>query len=239
MKASHLFSSIFVETQHLKKYNLMHSIFSNKKAIIFDMDGVIVNNITYHIKALKIFLKQFGKEVTNEEFQNHYNGRTIQEVILELKPEADHEEVMRLSEEKEKIYRDLYKADLAPTPGLIEFLSSAKKAGLKMAVATSAITANADFTLDGLAIRDFFDAVIDSTMVKKGKPDPQIYLKAANELNISPENCVVMEDALAGIQSAKSAGIEVIGLYTSLKKQELPDGLLLKIQDFNELNETF
>jgi beta-phosphoglucomutase len=214
----------------------MHNIFSSKKAIIFDMDGVIINNISYHIEALKIFLKQFGKEVTNEEFQSHYNGRTIQEVILGLKPKANHIEVMRLAEEKEKIYRDLYSADLAPTPGLLEFLPKAKKAGLKMAVATSAITANADFTLDGLNIREYFDAVIDSTMVIKGKPDPQIYLKAAEELNISPENCVVLEDALAGIQSAKNAGMDVIGLYTSLKKEELPNGLILKIKDFHELN---
>lgn len=214
----------------------MHKIFSNKKAIIFDMDGVIIDNISYHIEALKIFLKQFGKEVTDEEFQNHYNGRTIQEVIIGLKPEANPSEVMRLAEEKEKIYRDLYSADLAPTPGLMEFLPKAKEAGLKMAVATSAITANADFTLDGLNIRAYFDAVIDSTMVIKGKPDPQIYLKAAEELNTLPENCVVMEDALAGIQSAKSAGMDVIGLYTSLKKEELPNGLLMKIKDFNELN---
>lgn len=214
----------------------MHNIFSNKKAIIFDMDGVIIDNISYHIEALKIFLKQFGKEVTDEEFQNHYNGRTIQEVILGLKPEASPTEVMRLAEEKEKIYRDLYSVHLAPTPGLMDFLPKAKKAGIKMAVATSAITANADFTLDGLGIRKYFDAVIDSTMVIKGKPDPQIYLKAAEELNTLPENCVVMEDALAGIQSAKSAGMDVIGLYTSLKKEELPNGLLMKIKDFNELN---
>lgn len=214
----------------------MHNIFSNKKAIIFDMDGVIIDNISYHIEALKIFLRQFGKEVTDEEFQNHYNGRTIQEVISGLKPEADPTEVMRLAEEKEKIYRDLYSAHLAPTPGLMDFLPKAKKAGLKMAVATSAITANADFTLDGLGIRKYFHAVIDSTMVIKGKPDPQIYLKAAEELNILPENCVVMEDALAGIQSAKNAGMDVIGLYTSLKKEELPNRLLMKIKDFNELN---
>lgn len=215
----------------------MHNIFSQKKAIIFDMDGVIVDNISYHIEALKIFLKQFGKEVTEDEFQKHYNGRTIQEVVLELKPTADHEEVMRLSEEKERIYRDLYSAALAPTQGLMQFLPEAKKAGLKMAVATSAITANADFTLDGLGIREYFTAVIDSTMVHKGKPDPQIYLKAAEELNILPQNCVVMEDALAGIESAKRAGMDVIGLYTSLKKEELPDGLLMKIKDFKELND--
>lgn len=199
------------------------------------MDGVIIDNISYHIEALKQFLKQFGKDVTEEEFQNQYNGRTIQEVILGLKPTADHEEVMRLAEEKEKIYRDLYSAYLGPTLGLMEFLPLAKQAGFKMAVATSAITANADFTLDGLNIREYFDAVIDSTMVIKGKPDPQIYLKAAEELNISPQDCVVLEDALAGIKSAQNAGMDVIGLYTSLKKDDLPEGLMMKIKDFREL----
>lgn len=213
----------------------MHLDLSNKKAIIFDMDGVIVDNISYHIAALKIFLKQFGKDVTTEEFQNHYNGRTIQEVIIGLKPDANHEEVMALAEEKEKIYRDLYQADLKATHGLYDFLKQAKNAGIKMAVATSAITANADFTLDGLDIRHYFDVVVDSTMVIKGKPDPQIYLKAAELLNIAPADCVVFEDALAGIKSAKAAGMDVIGLYTSLKISELPDGLLLKIKNFEEI----
>lgn len=214
----------------------MHPIFSNKKAIIFDMDGVIVDNISYHIEAFKTFLKQFGEEITDEEFQKHYNGRPIQEIILELKPQANPEEVMLLAEEKEKIYRDLYSADLTPLTGLLEFLELAQQAGIKMAVATSAITTNADFTLDGLNIRKYFDAVIDSTMVIKGKPDPQIYLKAAAELNISPEHCVVFEDALAGIESAQRAGMDVIGVYSSLTKEELPNGLLMKIQDFKELN---
>lgn len=210
---------------------------SHKKAIIFDMDGVIVDNISYHITALKIFLRKFGKEITDEYFQTHLNGRTIQEVILGLKPDATHGEVMELAEEKEKIYRDLYQADLKATPGLHDFLKQAKEQGLKMAVATSAITANADFTLDGLGIRHYFDAVVDSTMVIKGKPDPQIYLKAAELLNISPSDCVVFEDALAGIESAKAAGMDVVGLYTSLKISELPDGLFLKIKNFEEIVE--
>jgi beta-phosphoglucomutase family hydrolase len=210
---------------------------SHKKAIIFDMDGVIVDNISYHIEALKIFLKQFGKEITEQYFQTHLNGRTIQEIILELKPHATHEEVMVLAEEKEQVYRDLYHAHLEATPGLYDFLKQAKDQGMKMAVATSAITANADFTLDGLDIRHFFDAVVDSTMVIKGKPDPQIYLKAAQLLNISPADCVVFEDALAGIESAKAAGMDVIGLYTSLKASELPEGLLLQIKNFEEITE--
>ncbi len=210
---------------------------SQKKAIIFDMDGVIIDNISFHIEALKIFLKQFGKEITEEYFQTHLNGRTIQEVIAGLKPNAAPAEIMALAEEKEQIYRDLYRAELKATPGLLNFLEQAKKHGLKMAVATSAITANADFTLDGLSIRHFFDAVVDSTMVIKGKPDPQIYLKAAQLLNISPADCVVFEDALAGIESAKAAGMDVVGLYTSLKASELPEGLLFKIKNFEEIVE--
>ncbi|PTB96614.1 HAD family phosphatase [Marivirga lumbricoides] len=208
----------------------------NKQAFIFDMDGVIVDNINFHIDAYKVFLKQFGKDITTEYFQTHVNGRTIQELIQELKPEAGKEEIMALSEEKEKIYRDLYAKHLSPTPGLEKFLGLAKEQGIKMAVATSAITANADFTLDGLGIRHYFDAVVDSTMVIKGKPDPQIYLKAAKLLNISPSDCVVFEDALAGIKSAKAAGMEVVGLYTSLKKEELPEGLILKIKNFEEIS---
>lgn len=208
----------------------------NKKAFIFDMDGVIVDNISFHIDAYKVFLKQFGRDITTEYFQTHLNGRTIQELVKELRPEAGKEEIMALSEEKEKIYRDLYGKHLAPTPGLENFLALAKERGIKMAVATSAITANADFTLDGLGIRHYFDAVVDSTMVIKGKPDPQIYLKAADLLNISPADCIVFEDALAGIKSAKAAEMDVVGLYTSLTEEELPEGLLLKIKNFEEIS---
>ncbi|MBK6263564.1 HAD family phosphatase [Marivirga sp. S37H4] len=215
----------------------MHPLLKNKKAFIFDMDGVIVDNISYHIDALKEFLKQFGKEITTEYFQTHLNGRTIQELVMELKPGASKAEIMALSEEKEQIYRNLYAAHITPTQGLSDFLQLAKKSGMKMAVATSAITANADFTLDGLNIRHYFDAIVDSTMVIKGKPDPQIYLKASNLLNISPKDCVVFEDALAGIKSAKAAGMDVVGLYTSLKEEELPNDILLKIKNFEEICE--
>lgn len=190
--------------------------FPAKKAYIFDMDGVIVDNITYHIQALKQFLAQFGQEVDDEYFQKHLNGRTMQEVVLGLKPDASEEKIMQLTEEKESIYRSLYREHLKPTDGLISFLEEAKHAGIKMAVATSAITSNVEFTLDGLHIRKYFDAIIDSTMVTHGKPHPEIYLKAASTLTCDPQDCLVFEDALAGIESAHNAGIEVVGLATSL-----------------------
>lgn len=207
-----------------------------KTAYIFDMDGVIVDNISYHIKALRQFLAQFGQEVDDQYFQEHLNGRTMQEVVIGLKPQATAEEIMQLTEEKESIYRTLYEKHLAPTAGLLEFLQQAKKAGIKMAVATSAITSNVDFTLDGLDIRSYFDAIIDSTMVKKGKPDPEIYTKAAEALGVDAPDCLVFEDALAGIESAQRANIDVVGLATSLSTNELPDSVLHKVKDFTQLS---
>jgi len=207
-----------------------------KHAFIFDMDGVIVDNIDFHITALKQFMKQFGKEVDEQYFQEHLNGRTMQEVALSLKPNASPEEIMKLSEEKELIYRNLYREHLKPTPGLLPFLKAAKQANIKMAVATSAITSNVDFTLDGLSIRPYFEAIIDSTMVNKGKPDPEIYVKAAEALQTPVGDCLVFEDALAGIKSAQNARIEVVALATSLAKEELPDSVLMKVKDFSELS---
>ncbi|MFQ3212507.1 MAG: beta-phosphoglucomutase [Marivirga sp.] len=207
-----------------------------KEAFIFDMDGVIVDNISYHIKALKEFLKGFGKEIDDEYFQQHLNGRTMQEVVLSLKPDASKEEVMRLTEEKEALYRSLYKPFLSPTLGLLPFLMAAKKNGIRMAVATSAVTSNATFTLEGLSIREFFDVVVDSTMVTKGKPDPEIYLMAAKELNVAPKDCLVFEDALAGIQSAKNAGMDVVGIASSLSIEQLPGELVASAKDFQTLS---
>lgn len=208
---------------------------ASKKAYIFDMDGVIIDNISFHITALKEFYARFGKTITDEYFQQHINGRTTQELIHDLVDNPSHEQVMELSEEKEVIYRKIYQPHLKATAGLLDFLQDAKSRGIKMAVATSAITSNVDFTLDGLNIRHFFDAIIDSTMVKKGKPDPEIYLKAADSLQTKTADCVVFEDAISGIKAAKNAGIQVVGICTTHTKEELADKVDLTSPDFVSL----
>jgi HAD superfamily hydrolase (TIGR01509 family) len=120
---------------------------------------------------------------------------------------------------------------MTPLPGLLDLLKGLRKRGVRTAVATSAPKSNVDFLLDGLGFRDCFDLVIDAAGVRKGKPDPEIYLKSARELGCEPAACVVFEDALAGIEAGRRAGMKVVGVATTLPEVRLSQTDLV-IKDF-------
>jgi beta-phosphoglucomutase len=211
------------------------------KAIIFDMDGVIVDNLSYHFDALVAFLAKYGYTLSQEEFRQNINGRTIQEVIQHyINPDLSHEEIMRLSEEKEALYRSLYQTNLKATKGLMAFLMHCQQQYLPLAVATSAIPANVTFTLDGLGIRSSFRSIVDGTQVKRGKPHPEIYLKALAALGTAASHTWVIEDALAGIAAGKAAGMPVAGITTTHHAEELrAAGADFIFADFDELLQIF
>ena len=147
------------------------------------------------------------------------------------------EEIWALGEEKEALYREIYAPDVAFLPGFIDFLRSLKKNHIKTAVATAAPKVNLDFLLEHIDLRNDFDVLIDDSEVDKGKPDPEIYLKAAEKLGFSPELCLVFEDSLAGIQAAINAGIKVIGVTTTNPPENMQNTNLV-IKDFTEINMT-
>jgi HAD superfamily hydrolase (TIGR01509 family) len=129
----------------------------------------------------------------------------------------------------------LYAAEMAPLPGLIDFLRELKSAGMRAVVATSAPRSNTDFLLDGLKIRPLFDAVIHAGHVTRGKPEPEIYLTAASRVGCRPDACVVFEDAMAGIEAGRRAAMTVIGVATTFAPEKLA-GARLVIKDFREIN---
>jgi HAD superfamily hydrolase (TIGR01509 family) len=126
-----------------------------------------------------------------------------------------------LEEEKELLYRGFYAEHRKPAEGLLIFLQDLRSRGIKTALATSAGPGNIDFIVDGLGIRDQFDAIIGGAEVTKGKPDPEIYLKAAALVDVAPEDCWVIEDSLQGIASGLAAGARVVGITTSHTAEEL------------------
>ncbi|MFY0601508.1 MAG: HAD family phosphatase [Cyclobacteriaceae bacterium] len=196
--------------------------------LIFDMDGVIVENHEYHFLAWQKLANARGVEVSEEFYKNNMNGRTIDDlvkVVFDL--DVSREEARAIGMEKEEIYRDLYKNHRAVTNGLIPFLKSAKDQEIPMIVGTSAPEENVIFTLDGLDLRKYFLGVVDDMMVTKGKPDPEVYLKCAEAIGRKPENCIVFEDAVSGIKAGKSAGAKVIALATSHKREELEADLII------------
>jgi HAD superfamily hydrolase (TIGR01509 family) len=135
--------------------------------------------------------------------------------------EYDEAGLKKLFEEKEEFYRREYGPYVKPIEGLESFLAVLKKAGVKMAMATSASIIDINFILDRIPIRQYFDTIVDSTMVKEPKPSPQIFLKAAEVLNMRPENCVVFEDSLAGIKAANSGYMKVVAMTTGHTAGEL------------------
>lgn len=192
------------------------------KAVLFDMDGVVVDNLPYHVDAWLLFCERHGIPLTREVFYRELNGMNSKDTFEWLyKREMTKEEIEVLEEEKEILYRGFYLDHLKPANGLLVFLKLLRSQGIKTALATSAGPGNIDFIVDGLGIRDQFDAIIGGAEVKKGKPDPEIYLKAAALVQVDPTDCWVIEDSLQGISSGLNAGMRVVGITTSHTASEL------------------
>lgn len=196
--------------------------------LIFDMDGVIVENHEYHYLAWQQLASSRGIEITEEFYRLNMNGRTIDELVkVVFDIELSKEEARAIGKEKEEVYRNLYEQYLSPTKGIIDFLEAAKALDIPMIVGTSAPNENVVFTLDGLDLRKYFLGVVDDMMVTKGKPNPEVYLKCADAIGIDPKNCIVFEDAISGIKAGKDAGAKVIALATSHKREELTADLII------------
>jgi len=206
-------------------------------AVLFDMDGVIVANTDFHVDAWLAFTARHNRPLTLQQYFQHINGRTSADAMAYAFGRAiSGDELAELTEEKEAIYRDLYAPHLQPTPGLPEFLDALKAANVRLAVGTSAPQSNVGFTLDGLNIRSYFDAIVDASMISHGKPNPEIYLTAARRVGVEPAHCVVFEDAFAGIEAGIRAGMNVVAVATSHTRAELETtGASLIVDTFADL----
>lgn len=193
----------------------------NDFAVIFDMDGVLVDNNEYHNIAWVEYCKRKNLKISQEEIVSRYGTSNIEFFDLLYGDTLSKEETDRLGEEKEALYREMYEEHIKPVDGLVEFLQGLKDHGFKLAVATSAIPNNLNFVLDKTNIRRFFDKLADSSMVKRGKPDPDVYLKASELLGIPPSRCLVFEDAVMGVKAAKSAQMKVVAITSTFKPNDL------------------
>ncbi|WP_158995372.1 HAD family phosphatase [Mucilaginibacter sp. L196] len=202
---------------------------------IFDMDGTLVDNTPYHFKSWQAFYKKHELgELEQSTYKTSISGVPIIETLGGLFPDADEATLKGYLNEKETYYREIYAPFLRPINGLENFLAELKAAGVKMAMASSATMEDINFILNKIPIRDDFEAIIDGSRVTKGKPNPQIFLKAAEELNADPANCVVFEDSLAGIKAANAAGMKVVGITTGHKAAQLQPSNLV-IDDYSTL----
>lgn len=198
---------------------------SDIKAIIFDMDGTLVDNSPYHREAWKIFCEKYNLSRYTE--LDGLFGQTNDFLLpYFFEKELNQQEIEEYANEKEAIYRDIYAPKIEPIDGLFGFLEKLKAKPLKLAVATSANKDNVDFVLNKIKVQQYFQCVVDESYVSKGKPDPEIFLVCANKLGVAPNECVVFEDSVYGVEAACKAGMKVIGLETTVKAE------LLKKADF-------
>ncbi len=192
------------------------------KAVIFDMDGVIVDNMKVHVQAFEEMCRRYGKPFDMERFKP-MAGRGNDEIIPVFFDATliERRGIPSLGAEKEAIYREIYAPHIAPVNGLVGFLEDMRSHGVKCAVGSSGCKENVDFVLDGCRIREYFDAVVNCDMVSRCKPDPEIYDTAAALLGVSAQECIVFEDAIAGMEAARRAGMRTVALTTTLPRRTI------------------
>lgn len=206
----------------------------NSFAVIFDMDGVIVDTNPYHKISLKQFCEKYGYRLNEEDLISKIYGRTNNEWIQNIFGPLPKERILELGEEKEAMFRALYKDVIKPLSGLDNFLKELEDRSIPKAIGTSAPRSNVDFVLEHTHLRKYFTTILDQSDVEHGKPNPEIYLKVAHRLGFSPQQCIVFEDSLSGVESAQRAGAKVVGVTTTHTQQELAHTDLV-ISDFTGL----
>jgi beta-phosphoglucomutase len=184
------------------------------RAFIFDMDGTLVDNMRFHTEAWRTLIEENGYDFNERKFLVETAGQTNREIIPGVFGAMSNERLSELALRKEELYREAYLPHRKPVDGLIEFLEAAAELGIKMAVSTAASPANMAFILDGLDLRHYFGAITTAADVKRGKPDPEIFLRSASHVEVAPNNSIVFEDAFFGFEAAKRAGMQAIGLTT-------------------------
>jgi beta-phosphoglucomutase len=206
----------------------------NSFAVIFDMDGVIVDTNPYHKISLREFCEKYGYHLNEEDLIRKIYGRTNNEWIRNIFGPLPKERILELGEEKEAMFRAIYKDAINPLSGLDNFLKDLEEKRIPKAIGTSAPRSNVDFILEHTHLTKYFTTILDQSDVEHGKPDPEIYLKVAKRLGFPPQQCVVFEDSLSGVESAQRAGARVVGVTTTHSAEELAHTNLV-IPDFRGL----
>ncbi len=210
-----------------------------KRAFIFDMDGTIVDNMAFHTKSWIAFFERHKMEVDPDEFFLATAGRQGVEIMRNyMGADLSDADNIRLNAEKEAVYRELYEPHLKAIDGFDDLIANAGAQSVALAVATSAPDENIVFTLDGLDLRRHFHAVVGATDVKRGKPEPDVFLMAAERCGVAPENCIVFEDAPLGVEAARRAGMRAVVLTTTLPAEAFAhyDNVIHIARDFSELS---
>lgn len=197
----------------------MQNHFRGYKAFLFDLNGTMINDMPYHIKAWHHILTELGANISLEQMKQECYGKNEELVERILPGRFSLAEKTQLGLIKEKKYREVFKRELRLLDGLHNFLIEAHKSGIWIAIGTAAVTGNVDFVLDGIQIRDYIDAIVSADEVNESKPHPETFLKCAELLGVAPKDCLVFEDAPKGAECALNAGMDCM-IVTTLHHPE-------------------
>jgi beta-phosphoglucomutase family hydrolase len=207
------------------------------RALIFDMDGTMVESMPAHARSWAEFRKRHGIAMSVEEILRQTTGRTGVECIrLLLGDELSDERARQLAGEKEQIYRDIFAHEFREVAGFARFLQQAQERGLKVAVATAGDQHNLAFVLKHLDLKKQPDAQVRGDQGLPGKPAPDIFLEAARQLGADPKECIVFEDAPFGIEAAGRAGMRAVAICSTHQPDELAgEHVVAQVRDYEQL----
>jgi HAD superfamily hydrolase (TIGR01509 family) len=190
-------------------------------AVIFDMDGVMIDSNPFHLAKWADLLSEHGIPFDREKLPKQIFGKRNDTALRMFFGRIGTAARRRLSEELEATFRRTFKPHARPLPGLVRLIRECARQSIPMAVASSAMVKNIEFAVDTLKLRPYFQELVSGDHVSKPKPHPEIYLKAARKLGIPPEECLAFEDSFVGIEAAKRAGMVCVGIGSTFRLQEL------------------
>jgi beta-phosphoglucomutase family hydrolase len=213
------------------------------EAVLWDLDGVIADTARYHYQAWQDTFRDRGVSFTWEDFMKLFGRRHDAIIRFAFGDNLPPDEFDAITEAKQNNYRRRVAENIIPMPGAINLLKSLKKHEIKSAIASSAVRENITVIIKGLGIEGYFQEIAWGTEVKEGKPSPQIFLRAARKLGVRPADCAVIEDAIAGVNAAKRAGMICVAVTNSHPKNSLKDADLivdsLEAVSVNDLKKLF
>ncbi|MGV9171600.1 MAG: HAD family hydrolase [Promethearchaeia archaeon] len=189
--------------------------------VIFDMDGVLADTGPIHFESWKKMAEEQGAEFTKDFFEETFGQQAVTITRKLLGDEYTQEKIEELAERKERYYREMVQGQLEPLPGVMDLIETLDQKGVKLGVGSSGAAANVNLLLTGLDIKDYFDVIITAEDVEKGKPEPDVFLQAAQKVSVKPRNTIVIEDAPVGIEAARRASMKTIALTTTHNRKSL------------------
>jgi beta-phosphoglucomutase len=209
------------------------------KAFIFDLNGTMIDDMRYHEMAWHdVFVNQLKAPLSLEQVKQQLYGKS-DEIFARVfgAGRFSKEEIGMITDQKENRYREEFLPYLRLIDGLDEFLATTKSQGIALAIGTAAPALNVDFVIDNLHLENYFPVIIGPNDVSECKPHPEVFLKAASQLGIQPEHCLVFEDSPKGIEAAARAGMKAIGVTSYHTTDELKNtNLLFTIDDYRSQN---